>query len=205
MYCNHCGHQQKDNAKFCHNCGTNLSDNSVTATTLPTPSSNTGGDTKILEFYVVPTSKFLLLSLLSFGLYPIFWFAKNWALVKQQEKSSIYPIARAIFGVFYFSSLAERVLKSAKARGYDRNYYSALLAIGYFFLSFLYRLEDPNYAWLLGFTSVLTFIPVLEAIKYNNDKSSFRNNDFAKYGTGEIIAMVIGGILWILVLIGMFS
>lgn len=205
MYCNQCGHEQKDNAKFCHNCGTGNTALLSVAATISSTSSVSNSNIQALDFYVVPTSKFLLLSVLTFGLYPAFWFAKNWAMVKKQEHSSIYPIARAIFGVLFFSSLAERVLKSAKARGYDSNYYSVLLAIGYFTLSLFYRLEKPEYAWLLGFTSILTFIPVLEAIKYNNEKSPLRIDSYTKYKTGEIITVVIGAVLWILVLIGMYS
>jgi hypothetical protein len=199
MFCSHCGHQQKDNAKFCHNCGTSNS----SALPQPTSPTTTKNDARILDFYVVPTSKFLILSVLTFGTYIIFWFAKNWIIVKKQENSLIHPIARAIFNIFFFSSLAERILKSAKARGYDRNYYSVLLAIGYFLLSLLFRLDD---GWaLLGFTSILTFIPLLEAIKFNNEKSTSRINNYGKYRTGEIVAMILGGLWWILVLIGLSS
>jgi len=205
MFCIHCGQEQRAGAKFCHNCGLPPQQALSQNVTLK---SNSSGSSLVAtnnsrNFYPVSVGKFLLLSIITFGLYPIFWFAKNWRLVKDQEKSNIYPIARAIFGVFFFSNLASKVLKSAKERGYDRSYSPGLLAVGYFMLSLLFKLQN-NY-WLLGFLSLFPFIPVLEAILYNNEKSQNPQRDFDRYKTGEIVALVIGGILWLLVLIGLSS
>lgn len=202
MYCNKCGQQQEENSKFCHSCGaqqtaSKLRENikPISVDLLPV---SVGRD-----FYVVPVGKFIFLSVLTFGIYSIYWFAKNWIMIKNQEKSNIWPTARAIFSIFFFSELATKVLKSAKDKGYDRNYSPVLLAIGYFLLGLLFRLPDS--LWLLGFVDFLVFIPVLEAMIYNNEKSQNKVGNFEKYSTGEIVSVVLGGIFWVFVLIGLMS
>lgn len=204
MFCTNCGQEQRVNAKFCHDCGLPLQQTPAQNVHISQSNGQHGSaTTNIRNFYVVSVGKFLLLSIVTFGLYPIYWFAKNWILIKDQEKANIHPIARAIFSVFFFSELAGKVLKSAKEKGYDSSYSSFLLAISYFVLNFLFRL--PGNYWLLGLSSLLPFIPVLEAILYNNQKLQDTQQNYNKYGTGEIVTLIIGSIIWLFVLIGIFS
>jgi len=204
MFCTQCGDEQREDAKFCHSCGYNhLSMGNTPTPKMTVQETNSGNkvNTEIREFYVVPVGKFIFLSFVTFGLYEIFWFVKNWQMVKDQEKSSILPIARAIFSIFFFSEFGNKVLKSAKERGYDKNYSSVFLAVSYFVSNILFNL--PDIFWLLGFVSILTFIPILEAILYNNEKSSQRVYNFETYKTGEIVSAIVGSLLWLLIFIGL--
>ena len=198
MYCNKCGQQQEENSKFCRSC-------SATQGIGQQEEKIAGNSTVSVDrqFYVIPVGKFIFLSIITFGMYELFWFAKNWIMIKNQEKSNIWPIARTIFAIFFFSELATKVLKSAKDKGYSKNYSPIFLAIIYFVSSLLS--QAPGNFWLLGFISTLTFVPVLKAVLYNNEKSQNKMNDFEKYKTGEIIAIVLGGIFWVFVLIGLVS
>ncbi len=66
-------------------------------------------DTEEASFYIVSKKKFLLLFITTFGIYGVYWFYRQWKAVKEQEGSNISPIPRAIFSVYFATSLAERI------------------------------------------------------------------------------------------------
>ena len=202
MFCKNCGKEQSEGARFCHNCGAQIDDKK---SNLDIVNKNEGAPTQSVsrEFFAVPVGKFILLSCLTFGLYSLFWFARNWNLIQKQEKSKIHPTARALFSIFFFYELSEKVQKSAKSNGYEKTYSSGLMTILYILFSFSYRLPE-NY-WLVGLLIFLPFLPLLEAILYNNQKIVPTGKINSQYHTGEIITIIIGAILWALVLIGLLS
>jgi len=69
------------------------------------------------RFYVVSRTKFALLSVLTMGAYPSYWFYRNWKQIKLAENLSIWPIPRAIFSVFFVHSLFADVDAYMKRRG----------------------------------------------------------------------------------------
>lgn len=66
-------------------------------------------------FYVVSVKKFSILYVATLGLYGLYWFYKNWACYKSQwarddpDREDPWPIARAIFAVFFVHSLFTEV------------------------------------------------------------------------------------------------
>ncbi len=46
---------------------------------------------------IISVNKFIFLSLISFGLYPIWWMFKAWRFFLIKDKLNIMPAARAIF------------------------------------------------------------------------------------------------------------
>lgn len=67
-------------------------------------------------FYPVDPTKFLVLSLLTLGIFPLYWMYKNWQYIKEQEQSAIMPKARAIFSLIWFYPLAKRILLIGKEK-----------------------------------------------------------------------------------------
>ncbi len=51
---------------------------------------------------VISVNKFIFLSLISFGLYPIWWMFKAWRFFLIKDKLNIMPAARAIFSIFFY-------------------------------------------------------------------------------------------------------
>lgn len=207
MFCTKCGKQQRPGSKFCHNCGEAMPDRGENKR-LDEVELNKGvaknSEIKIqktLEFYSVPPSKYILLSIATFGLYDIFWFARNFTEIQRQEKSKISPVARGLFAIFFYSELARKVLSSAKYNGYDKKYNPTTLAFLFFVTVLLSR--APEYFWFLGFLSILTILPTVKAIKFNNEKMGFPVRH--EYSTGEIITLFLGFLVWCLVALGILS
>lgn len=73
---------------------------------------------------VISVNKFIFLSLISFGLYPIWWMFKAWRFFLIKDKLNIMPAARAIFSIFFLYSLFNRIKTYAKEQGYINDFSS---------------------------------------------------------------------------------
>ncbi|MCO7521906.1 MULTISPECIES: hypothetical protein [unclassified Pseudomonas] len=56
-------------------------------------------------FYVVSRGKFLTLFILTFSLYQLYWAYKNWKQFKLSSGEDLWPVARAIFAIFFTHAL----------------------------------------------------------------------------------------------------
>lgn len=68
-------------------------------------------------FYVVSKTKFMTLFMLTFGLYLLYWAYKNWQQFKQASGQPMWPIARAIFMLFYTHALYREANTLIKKNG----------------------------------------------------------------------------------------
>lgn len=60
-------------------------------------------------FYVVSPHKFAMLYLLTFGLYAVYWFYKNWRCHSDFTGERVTPVLRGLFAIFFVHALFERV------------------------------------------------------------------------------------------------
>ena len=72
-------------------------------------------------FYVVSTLKMMVMFITTMGGYQIYWHYKNWRRYQEMSLSQggadgeIWPVARAIFSIFFIHSLFEKVKDHATA------------------------------------------------------------------------------------------
>lgn len=150
---------------------------------------------------LISSQKFILLSILSFSLYPLWWSYKIWKFFKEQENLDIVPAARAIFAVFFTWQLFDKILGKAKGEGYTENYSPGLLFGVFFLLNLLSRLPDPF--WMISVVTFVAFLPPVKAFNFWIDHSTMYNGKYADKFSGRQIVLMIGGILfWLLVILG---
>lgn len=148
---------------------------------------------------------FIILSLLSFGLYEIWWQYKTWIFFKERQKLDIMPAPRALFSILFIFSLFEKILVFGKRNGVSKEYSSSGLFALYFFLNFIInRLPDPLF--LFSFFSVFVFLEPLNVF----NQSLQNSDDFdAYYADGfsqrQMVLIAVGVIFWLLFIIGTFS
>jgi MFS family permease len=66
-------------------------------------------------WFAVGTRKLFVMSVLTFGLYTIHWFERQYRFQKSARGESLMPLARGIFSIFYAKDLFQRV-EGAAAR-----------------------------------------------------------------------------------------
>lgn len=150
------------------------------------------------RYHVVPAWRFLLLSLLSFNFYLVYWFWKNWTLVKRADGSDIWPIPRALFaGITYFSLIGD-INTQLAARSVPRQL-STALGIGYLVVGLLYRLPDPY--WLVSLLGCLFVLPAVNAITELASTAAVAKG--ATWSTRHTVLMLVLVPFFLLAVVGM--
>ena len=158
---------------------------------------------ELKEFELVSVQKFILLTVLSLGLYQIWWAYKTWKFFKDKDSLDIIPVARAIFLIIFLYSLFERIQEFSKSKGYSKSFSS----IGYFLLfiglSLSSRLPDPY--WIVSFSSMFCFVPAIKSLNNGiRESENYNGLERRKFNFRQIIIVVIGTVLWLLIVIGIF-
>ncbi len=167
-----------------------------------------------LEFYVVSSFKFWLLMIGTFGLYTLYWFYRHWS---QQNKrhGGYWPVPRAIFSIFFTHSLFAQIEHVLKTRGIAFRWSPSGLATLYVFCSLVMHVSTrlANSGMIseaLDTASILLMIPSLWALFVAQSAANVAEGDPDGAGnaviTGANIAwLVLGGLVWLLALLGMAS
>ncbi|KQW93989.1 hypothetical protein ASC94_15715 [Massilia sp. Root418] len=181
------------------------------------PKAELGPDSRSMAgvpFYVVSPRKFLILFIATLSIYQVYWLYKNWALYRQASGESLWPVPRAIFSVFFLHSLFRHVKahKQEDAPGEWNNNASAWAMVGLIVVSnTLSRLSSravgsPYTDWLSLLTLIplaLCFLPVQNQINARCGDPAGSSND--KLTGANLAWCVVGAIIWILALIGLFA
>jgi hypothetical protein len=149
------------------------------------------------ELHAVEVFKLLLLSIVTLGMYEIFWFYRNWSRVRERGRD-ISPFWRAFFSPLWCFSLFDEVRDQADAAQVKVRWPPIPLALAYFVLSVVWRLPDPW--WLLTFVSVLPMVPVQLTINELAVRRGVRPD--ATLNAKHIVVIVVGGIVLFLGVLG---
>jgi hypothetical protein len=153
-------------------------------------------------FFPVSIRKLAIMSLVSFGLYELWWLFKNWKYIQESSGRKIMPAARAFFGVIWVYPLLKEMRKSGQERGVMRRLDAGMIAIAWIILSGLWRLPDPW--WLI---SLISFVPLLAVQGYINELNKALDpacdiND--KFTKGNWAFIILGGLVIVLDVAGQF-
>jgi hypothetical protein len=167
-------------------------------------SNRTVSDSNIEDQYIINEKKFIILSVLTFGLYELWWIYKSWRFFKQKDMPEIQPAARALFSIFFLTSLFNRILQYAKENNYTESYNSFSLFIFFFLANLLSRLPEPY--WLLSTFSFVFLLPSFKAFNYARKNSTEYNViEQDNFNARQIVLMLFGLIFWILVIMALLD
>ena len=199
MTCPKCDFEQKE-AKECIRCGVIINKYSEEAEdTTQDPPIVTQKNKKPL-YFPVSKLKLILMSLCTFGLYEIYWFYKNWKLIKTRTGQNLRPFWRAFFSIIFCYPLFKHIQDSADSQGCKSNLNPGWLLVGYIALNVTWRLPDPFFI-----ISLLTFLPLLPVQGVINDlnlKTAPRAEHNSRFSVTNFAVIIIGGILIILGVVG---
>lgn len=152
---------------------------------------------------LISPTKFLVLCLLSLGLYGLWWQYKTWRFFKQWQQTDNWPVLRAIFSLFTFNGLLQNINQFAYSTGgYTPIPNTTGLAAGYIILNLLARLPEP--LWLVSLGASGFLLPAFRAFREAMLQSSdYGGYDQKRFSTRQVVALILGLICWTLLFIGL--
>jgi len=151
-------------------------------------------------FFETSPWKLILLSIVTLGIYDVYWFYKNWKLVKEWTGSDIKPFWRAVFGFFYCHALLSHIKECGDKAGTNPSFSPGLLSAIWIIVSLLHKLPDPY--WLVCYLAVFALVPLQKEIHKLNQLSAPEYPLNNKCSAWQIVGVVFAGLFFILVLIG---
>lgn len=173
-----------------------------------------------LEYFPVSESKLITLYILSFGLYGIYWFYKNWKLQQPGMDKKIFPLVRAIFSIFFTHSLFNRIDKSAEHLEQRHKFRANMLATFFVCAVLIGNLLDRVFIHtsLMDGLSETTIIIISLIIfllsaypltvvqgtvnRINNDILGYLNH---KYSLWNYLLIAAGSIFWMMLALGLLA
>jgi hypothetical protein len=153
-------------------------------------------------YFTVGAVKFVLMSLTTFGFYQLYWFYRNWQIIRDHERSQISPFWRAFFAPYWTFSLGARFTKEAKSQNISLGLPVIALGVLYLLLHALWRLPDPY--WLLSLLGFVPLVPFDFAARRLNGGGDLAAPAFARFSRWNITWLILGSLLLVLGTIGMF-
>lgn len=165
-----------------------------------------------LKYYVVAKRKFYLLSILTFCLYLVYWFYKNFSRIRAHTGEKMWPVMRGLFSIFFAHNLCNRVDADLKDNDTAFQWTPGVVATLYILCTIGTNVLNSLSSRYIGspFTDVLSLVlliltavvlfPAQEAINVACDDPDGSAN--AKLSGANWIWMVLGGLVWLGVLFG---
>ncbi len=150
----------------------------------------------------ISVNQYTILAIATFGLYNLWWIYKSWSFFRNKEKSDIMAAVRTLFSIIFLIPLFQKILKLAKNYEYEQNYSSIILFLGFLITNLLAYLPDPYF--LIAIFSFIFMIPPFRALNFAMlHTEGFQVIEQEKFNGRQIFLLIVGGLLWILVFIGL--
>ena len=153
-------------------------------------------------YFVVGTTKLILMTICTLGIYELYWVYKNWKYIKAREQSNIMPFWRAFFAPLWVFSLGQKIKSHSAEVSTSADFDPNVIGVAYFIISALWRLPDPF--WLVCFLSFIPILTLQTAASKINQALEVPGNKYYNFSTANYVILFFGGILFILALVGTF-
>lgn len=158
-------------------------------------------DVVAAAYYSPPTLKLASLSLVTLGLYPLYWFWQNWRAIKRETGGTQWPWARALFAPLWSFLCFSDLRDIAVSRRRELAFAPGLLAAVYFLLNLGGRLPGG-----MGLVSLLTFVPILpinSLLRRYHREEGVDMQRMDRFGVWHILLLLFGAGFLLLGLFGL--
>lgn len=165
-------------------------------------------------FFVTSIRKMAILYIATLGMYILYWGYKQWDSQRlSMQPKRIMPVWRSIFIVFFMHSLARRIGERLQALGLPTwkssnaaTLFVVLVVAGGVLSNVTSRIEVPVLIDVLVlFLQLASLLPMITIQRQANLASGDAEGaGNASMSGSNIVFLVLGGLLWVLYLIGLF-
>ncbi len=160
---------------------------------------------------IISPKNFILLSVLSFGVYQYLWFYRNWTYFEEKEKMDIYPLFRVLLAIFFAYQFFKKVLISAKKKGYKQYYSPVLIAVLWILFVLIGRFnfrsnDNTNTYFIIFFIALFQIaflLPVLRALNFYYSKVE-KHCVKRSLEWWHILFIIFFLLLWVVLLLSLF-
>ena len=193
--CPQCKAALEDYDPVCQECACNVLSNDPRSPQLIARSINRNDNS---VFFIVSPVKLVVMSIVTFGLYEMFWFYKNWHYVQEHTKKTEFPMMNSIFRYITYYYLMVEIRRAGAAQQKECPFSPVLLAVCYVALNLsgAFSKISPFIA-VIGLLSPLALLPVQNYVNnvLNVESAAAPNNRFT---VANWIAVSVGGFLVLL-------
>lgn len=147
-------------------------------------------------YFPVSITKLILMGFATLGYYELYWFYKNWVIVKERENSDIRPFWRAIFAIFFTSPLFKQINSSASDFQVHGSFNPGRLAAAWVALRLVGLLLPAPFS-LVFFFSALVLLPVQRVVNQINSQASPAHDPNARFSLANYLIISFVG-FWLL-------
>lgn len=146
-------------------------------------------------FFAVSVTKFIVMTVATLGFYELYWFYRNWKLIKERDGTTIMPVWRAIFSIFFIRALFTQVRDFKHAANNDAKQLPAgPLAWGWIILTLMAWLPDL-WGYLLPELAFLFVVPVQMRVNLINAAVAPDHDPNSQFTALNWLGVVLGGVL----------
>jgi hypothetical protein len=153
-------------------------------------------------YFTVGPVKFVLMSIATLDLYTIYWFYRNWKVVRERADPSISPFWRAVFTPLWTFSLGRRFREEAQAKNVGIMLPVNALGVAYLIANAFSGMPDPY--WAISMVSFLAVLPFDRAARRLNGDGSLSAPSHGRFSGREILILLAGLGFVLLMLVGLF-
>ena len=151
-------------------------------------------------YFDISKKRMVLCSILTLGLYDLYWMYQNWKALKIARKDPDNgPLGQTVFWIFYLYSLFKTIFKDADKVGFKSRYSAGVLFGTYLLMAIITQSNAfPAFIfWMMIFISPFVLFPVMDAIRANNKALDEAAVPRRKITLGEVIILLIGGLIFV--------
>ena len=157
-------------------------------------------------FLHISVGRLILMSIVSFGVYEMYWIYRNWRYVKERDNLDIRPFWRGWFGIFYCHSLLRRIHEDSEAGSLEVPSFSpGGLATGWFVLIIFSNMVSraPGTAASIISAFIPSYLCLVPVQNYVNSVSERRSpgQPYYRWSSGHVVCLVFGIVIWAILLL----
>jgi len=174
-----------------------------------------------VDFFYISTKRLVVLSILTLGLYNIYWFYKNFEAIRKSQESGfssnsgvLASLLKAIFSIFFCYGLFKKIYENARDAGLEVASSTpsnlALLYIALFLAAFIdyiiLSLIGASQGWLGIITSLAFILPVIPVAQAHSlvvkcaQKSEPTKQFLQTISFVEIVLVLLGTVGWVFII-----
>lgn len=164
-------------------------------------------------FYVVSTAKVIVLSIVTFGLYTLYWFWRHWKLHKIDRKLDIWPVPRAVFSIFFAhtlnSEIDHRITRNRERHRWSPGLWATVYVVAVIASRIANRVPETIVSAEMALVTSMAAVFAITASLFHaqraaniasGDPQARSNNRFT---AANWVWIVLGGLFWLLLAIGL--